>query len=856
MINSPSKINSTANNSIWGNLVNSSSSPRHQQGLSSPLLMPSRQEDSQTSNNNASVGIITRNTSEQHDRGNLIDRSQTNGNSTIGDLIKDIDEEDPTIISDNEFFYSTHQNNSNNGTAHHYSPPQQEAADNDFFIRSPLKGRKSGASLNGSNSNQGTPTMVHLTNQQHMLMMSSPGQSSILLNSPNMSPHGWVNEKIFLENKIAKLSSELYQCQCEIQRLNKVLDEYRRKENAKSGGSHSTSTVGNSPSPTEMNGITTGTGGVERPLSPSSTCTTSSWSAVGAGNGTVGFNDGSSQPFMGSSNIVGDYGSSISQYSLMTNPAQQLLISPRKSPTPANVTNTPGRYNRSNSFGSNGSDAPNTNLMQTNRLSVLATPNRGMNNNSSNMDSFFPSTMNQDLTMSPNRMMPMNGMPIVMESPISTTPLSSGSNPRKYNSNNGVVGPTSPFTTTPSITNNNGRMMFTTPVTNPSPNNLYFNSSIAITPKSAASSVSSSSASTSSSTPPLSDLSNGAVSGMQQQAKSQSPKLPNASGNSQVIHHNTTSGNEIVYLLSGGGVGSIKVYDLSREEFTQAQDNQQQHAKRGFDKHSLTDYYLSLKGHSRFVSALHSHHGKICSGSGDNSIRIWDFSTGECQHVLAGCEGKVGALCSYYGTLISGSKDGNSHRIRAWDIEKATCVKCIPAHNDWINVLCASDTTLFSGSGDKKVKVWSGPNFENTLTLENQSFVLSLVYDPTYNTLVAGTYDGYIRIWDIRAGSKFLKQIKAHTNGVLSLCYHKGMLCSGSKDQTISIYDPKTWNREAQLIGHTDAVKCLVSYQNQWLCSGSYDRTVKLWNLETATRGSYCTIATGFKNYTLTCHTA
>ncbi|KAL9652764.1 hypothetical protein ABK040_010797 [Willaertia magna] len=314
-----------------------------------------------------------------------------------------------------------------------------------------------------------------------------------------------------------------------------------------------------------------------------------------------------------------------------------------------------------------------------------------------------------------------------------------------------------------------------------------------------------------------------------------------------------TNSNDIVYLLSGGGVGSIKVYDLTREEYQNNQDVTLQHSKRGYDKNTLTDYYLSLKGHSRFVSALHSHQGKICSGSGDNSIRIWNFNTGECEHTLAGCEGKVGALCSIYGLLISGSKDGNSHRIRAWDIEKVNCVKNIPAHSDWINVLCANENTLFSGSGDKKVKVWSGPNFENTLTLENPSFVLSLVYDPIYNTLVAGTYDGYIRVWDLRS-SKLVKQIKAHSNGVLSLCYHNGLLCSGSKDQTISIYDPKNWNRQAQLLGHSDAVKVLQSYKDQWLCSGSYDRTVKLWDLSNPTNSFY-TIATGFKNYTLTCHT-
>ena len=810
MINSPSKVN---NSSIWA-LGNSHMSPH-----SSPLL--SRLEDSKNGQEQQQA---------PSDRSNLIDIDQAvstskNGNSTIGDLIRDIDNNPNTMNEGLEAI----------------SDMQGQDQD-DFVIRSPLhKNRKN---MMNKSMNVSSPMVVH---HQPMNMLPNMSPGSILMNSPpsmpmHQPPPTWINEKSFLESKIVKLSNDLYKAQCEISRLQSLLESKHSKD------------LQSSPSPTnDMNGHLTST---ERPVSPTSTCTASSWS--------VGFPDSMSGYFsQGNTSEKSSPFDSMSSYGFMTNPAQQLLVSPRKSPSPnpINGTATPGRYNRSNSIGS-GETFPTTNLIQSNRLSALATPNRGMPNSSNGLnvstDPIYQSSMDYS-QMSPSRV-GNNSMvtPIGMDSsPIMVTPSNSaGSNAsRKFNSGTlGSVGSTSPFGT-PTAIGSNGRpggLMFPTPSSTPSPNNLYYNSTIAITPKSASSTGSSS---TSSSTP-LSDIS---VGGVSSGVKSSSPiqiNTPISSSNTTpVINHNRT-GNNTVYLLSGGGVGSIKVYDLSREEFTEAQDNQQQHAKRGYDKHALTEFYLSLKGHSRFVSALHSHQGKICSGSGDNSIRIWNFENGECEHVLAGCEGKVGALCSYYGTLVSGSKDGNSHRIRAWDVEKAECVKCIPAHSDWINVLCASDNTLFSGSGDKKVKVWSGPNFENIMTLENPSFVLSLVYDPVYNILVAGTYDGFIRIWDIRSGTKFVKQIKAHSNGVLSLCYHNGLLCSGSKDQTISIYEPKTWNRESQLIGHTDAVKCLVSYQNKWLCSGSYDRTVKLWNLDNTGRNSYCTIATGFKNYTLTCHTA
>jgi len=343
------------------------------------------------------------------------------------------------------------------------------------------------------------------------------------------------------------------------------------------------------------------------------------------------------------------------------------------------------------------------------------------------------------------------------------------------------------------------------------------------------------------------------------------------------LDHTGTTPGTTRYLLAGGGVGSIKVWDIQDPE----------------------DCIMSLKGHTRFVSALHTHQGRVCSGSGDTSIRLWDFSTGECEKILSGCDGKVGALCSYGNILVSGSKDGaTNHKIRLWNTDKGQCLRTLTGHSDWINVLCSHDKMLFSGSGDRTVRIWDLERGKCLVKYENPSFVLSLYHHAGHNLLYCGTYDGMIRTWDLRVSQgKVVKTVKAHGSGVLSLAHHDGLLCSGSKDETIRVWDYRTlgmgagntngtstskWgatsnnnnnnnnnNSVRTFVGHNNAVKCLISYNNRYLASGSYDRTVKLWDVTSAsvsndyssgedgTNGedvSVMTIETGFKCYSLSCY--
>ena len=67
-----------------------------------------------------------------------------------------------------------------------------------------------------------------------------------------------------------------------------------------------------------------------------------------------------------------------------------------------------------------------------------------------------------------------------------------------------------------------------------------------------------------------------------------------------------------------------------------------------------------------------------------------------------------------------------------------------------------------------------------------------------------------------------------HEDDVLSICSHEGLLCSGSSDETIKLWDHMTGRRIATLAGHQDAVSALCTHEGL-LCSGSWDASIKLW---------------------------
>ena len=81
----------------------------------------------------------------------------------------------------------------------------------------------------------------------------------------------------------------------------------------------------------------------------------------------------------------------------------------------------------------------------------------------------------------------------------------------------------------------------------------------------------------------------------------------------------------------------------------------------------------TLEGHSSWVnSVVFSPDGsRVASGSGDNTVRVWDVQTGQCEFTLEGHSGGViSVVFSPDGSRVASGSGDNT--VRVWDIASIT----------------------------------------------------------------------------------------------------------------------------------------------------------------------------------------
>ncbi|CAI9090202.1 OLC1v1024928C1 [Oldenlandia corymbosa var. corymbosa] len=99
------------------------------------------------------------------------------------------------------------------------------------------------------------------------------------------------------------------------------------------------------------------------------------------------------------------------------------------------------------------------------------------------------------------------------------------------------------------------------------------------------------------------------------------------------------------------------------------------------------------------------------------------------------------------------------------------------------------------------------------------------------DVLFAGVEDGSIMAWKSCPESSspiMLPTLKGHTNAVISLTVGGNRLYSGSKDNTIRVWDLKTLECIETLNAHKESVTSLAFF-DRYLLSGSLDNSLKVW---------------------------
>ena len=133
----------------------------------------------------------------------------------------------------------------------------------------------------------------------------------------------------------------------------------------------------------------------------------------------------------------------------------------------------------------------------------------------------------------------------------------------------------------------------------------------------------------------------------------------------------------------------------------------------------------------------------------------------------------------------------------------------------------------------------------------HSSWVLVVSWSPDGGIVATGSMDNTVRLWDPKTGQALGQTLKGHTKWVRSLAWEpfhlqtKGRprLASASKDATVRIWDVVSKRIEIVLSGHKGSVSCVRWGGTGLIYTSSQDKTVKVWKA-----------SDGTLNHTLTSH--
>jgi WD40 repeat protein len=151
--------------------------------------------------------------------------------------------------------------------------------------------------------------------------------------------------------------------------------------------------------------------------------------------------------------------------------------------------------------------------------------------------------------------------------------------------------------------------------------------------------------------------------------------------------------------------------------------------------------------------------------------------------------------------------------------------------------------TLVSGSVDRTLKIWDATSGQVLKTLSGDTEPISSVaYLPNGKRIVSGSFDRSVVIWDADTGEaiRTLRSEQTYSWEVPPAVWSVAVspdgtrIVSGSADSNIKVWSAATGELLRVLRGHSDAVTSVAYFPDgKMLVTGSKDGTVRIWDADT-----------------------